>query len=506
MDSCVLSGQIPDESNLPSGQCVICLYDFTEGDVFIKTQCYHYFHSHCLASHLIAGRKYYQEELEKLPNWQQMQAPPYQQTCPVCRCALTCDVDTLKKAPAPVESITAPPFRLTAELKALQLKMAALLSQQVAKGGVVAVGDTGPPPLTITSPADNENVYIRVNNFKNQILNQNKGRHYMNIRHDRSLVPVHFEAHPLGDSIEAFEHQAEFFHPLCHEHDIVGKPKVLMPSPFHCRSLKASSKAAVNSFGDMTSPCLKPLFKELPSNSVPVLGPKKWRFYTNTTTFRYTDSQYDIAGETLAPPRFNQIKDFLPLHIGDTSSSSSLAYSSLLLDIGLLHGAPQHCLQPLASIRRQRSSKGHPSTVPQDALHYVFPSMVSSAPPFIGPATYVASQTPLQRTNSLSNVDTPVLNIDDAEESSIGSASAWPDAKPELGNGHKRQCVARRAWFAPARTRTLQRLQPPGKPGRRRARRVRGDPRRRAPRRRRLAGTPRPRPAPAPAPAPAPTM
>ncbi|KAI8437020.1 hypothetical protein MSG28_010414, partial [Choristoneura fumiferana] len=80
-----------------------------------------------------------------------------EQTCPVCRCALTCDVDTLKKAPAPVESITAPPFRLTAELKALQLKMAALLSQQVAKGGVVAVGDTGPPPLTITSPADNEN-------------------------------------------------------------------------------------------------------------------------------------------------------------------------------------------------------------------------------------------------------------------------------------------------------------------------------------------------------------
>ncbi|KAM3965096.1 E3 ubiquitin-protein ligase RNF25 [Aphomia sociella] len=145
------------ESNLPSGQCVICLYGFAEGDVFIKTQCYHHFHSHCLASHLIAGKKYYQEELEKLPNWQQMQAPPYQQTCPVCRCPVTCDVDTLKKAPPPVDSITAPPFCLTAELKALQLKMAALLAQQVAKGGVVGVGDTGPPPLTITSPSDNDN-------------------------------------------------------------------------------------------------------------------------------------------------------------------------------------------------------------------------------------------------------------------------------------------------------------------------------------------------------------
>ncbi|XP_063363986.1 E3 ubiquitin-protein ligase RNF25 [Cydia amplana] len=144
------------ESNLPSGQCVICLYDFIEGDVFIKTQCYHYFHSHCLAGHLIAGRKYYQEELEKLPNWQQMQTPPYQQTCPVCRCAVSCDVETLKKAPAPVESITAPPFCLTAELKALQLKMAALLAAQTAKGGVVGDGPDGPPPLTITSPTNSD--------------------------------------------------------------------------------------------------------------------------------------------------------------------------------------------------------------------------------------------------------------------------------------------------------------------------------------------------------------
>ncbi|XP_037971340.2 E3 ubiquitin-protein ligase RNF25 [Plutella xylostella] len=144
------------ESNLPSGQCVICLYGFAAGDIFIKTQCYHYFHSHCLASHLIAGEKYYKEEFEKLPNWQQMQAPPYQQTCPVCRSQVTCDVETLKLAPPPMESITAPPFCLTAELKALQLKMASLLAHQVAKGGVVGAGDDGPPPLTITTAADNE--------------------------------------------------------------------------------------------------------------------------------------------------------------------------------------------------------------------------------------------------------------------------------------------------------------------------------------------------------------
>lgn len=40
--------------------------------------------------------------------------------------------------------------------QALQLKMASLLAHQVAKGGVVGAGDDGPPPLTITTAADNE--------------------------------------------------------------------------------------------------------------------------------------------------------------------------------------------------------------------------------------------------------------------------------------------------------------------------------------------------------------
>ncbi|GBP46511.1 E3 ubiquitin-protein ligase RNF25 [Eumeta japonica] len=141
------------ESNLPSGQCAICLYGFVDGDVFIKTQCYHHFHSHCLASHLTAGERNYQEELEKLPHWQRSQTPPYQQSCPVCRSTVSCDVDALRRAPPPVESLAAPPFCLTAELKALQLQMAALLARQVAKGGVVCPGDSGPPPLTITTPA-----------------------------------------------------------------------------------------------------------------------------------------------------------------------------------------------------------------------------------------------------------------------------------------------------------------------------------------------------------------
>lgn len=66
------------KSNLPTGQCVICLYGFRDGDEFTKTKCYHYFHSHCLAAHIAAADRYYREEQDKLPPWQQDAANKFQ--------------------------------------------------------------------------------------------------------------------------------------------------------------------------------------------------------------------------------------------------------------------------------------------------------------------------------------------------------------------------------------------------------------------------------------------
>lgn len=68
-------------SNLPSGQCVVCLYGFQTGDEFTKTECYHYLHSYCLVRHLDASKHNYDEELEKLPTWQQKTVKPYQVCC-----------------------------------------------------------------------------------------------------------------------------------------------------------------------------------------------------------------------------------------------------------------------------------------------------------------------------------------------------------------------------------------------------------------------------------------
>lgn len=65
-------------SNLPTGQCAVCLYGFREGDEFTKTECYHHFHSHCLAAHVAAAERYYREEQEKLPPWQQDSGKKFQ--------------------------------------------------------------------------------------------------------------------------------------------------------------------------------------------------------------------------------------------------------------------------------------------------------------------------------------------------------------------------------------------------------------------------------------------
>lgn len=125
------------ESNLPSGQCVVCLYGFRDGDEFTKTVCYHYLHSYCLARHMTALQRNHDEELNKMPAWQRASAKPFRAACPVCREAITNDLEPLRRASAPVELEMAPCFEVTNALKVLQAKMAALFSLQKSRGGII---------------------------------------------------------------------------------------------------------------------------------------------------------------------------------------------------------------------------------------------------------------------------------------------------------------------------------------------------------------------------------
>ncbi|XP_064538036.1 E3 ubiquitin-protein ligase RNF25 [Drosophila montana] len=124
-------------SNLPSGQCVICLYGFSEGDEFTRTECFHYLHSYCLARHLNALRRSYQEEFDKLPAWLQKTADPFQALCPVCREHIHDESDSLKCAMPPSELENAPEFQVTQELRQMQQRMSQLFLQQKSRGAII---------------------------------------------------------------------------------------------------------------------------------------------------------------------------------------------------------------------------------------------------------------------------------------------------------------------------------------------------------------------------------
>lgn len=137
-------------SNLPTDQCAICLYGFREGDEFTKTECYHYFHSHCLAAHVAAAERYYREEQEKLPQWQQDATNKFQAICPVCRESINCDVESLWSAPPPIDVEAATDFSVTAELKELQDQMATLFLRQQQRGGIIDLEAEGVKTLVRT--------------------------------------------------------------------------------------------------------------------------------------------------------------------------------------------------------------------------------------------------------------------------------------------------------------------------------------------------------------------
>ncbi|XP_030754591.1 E3 ubiquitin-protein ligase RNF25 [Sitophilus oryzae] len=142
------------ESNLPTCHCAVCLYGFSEGDSFTKTQCFHYFHNYCLTNHLIITEKHFHEEQEKLPAWKRS-SEGFHATCPVCRESIKCDVEELKTALPPKELENAQKFELTKDLKMLQEKMQQLYVYQKNKGGIIDIEAEENKLLLITNSSDN---------------------------------------------------------------------------------------------------------------------------------------------------------------------------------------------------------------------------------------------------------------------------------------------------------------------------------------------------------------
>ncbi|XP_034046830.1 E3 ubiquitin-protein ligase RNF25 [Thalassophryne amazonica] len=131
--------EILTESNIPHGDCVICLYGFKEGEMFTKTNCYHYFHSHCLGryvSHSERELRQREKELEEDKTRERTKQQELTVVCPVCREPLTYDVAHLLSCPAPLlpeldEAV------ISSDFQRKWCELQKLWEGQKAKGGII---------------------------------------------------------------------------------------------------------------------------------------------------------------------------------------------------------------------------------------------------------------------------------------------------------------------------------------------------------------------------------
>ncbi|XP_003746922.1 E3 ubiquitin-protein ligase RNF25 [Galendromus occidentalis] len=127
--------------NSPDCQCSICLYDFTETDVFVKTGCFHYFHGHCLSRYI----KYQLEEMhEKKEEAKKNNSPlkePLILMCPMCRVEIPEDLvaEDSESLPPPSRQLDDPEFRMNPQLETLQRQMTNLYLRQKERGGIIDI-------------------------------------------------------------------------------------------------------------------------------------------------------------------------------------------------------------------------------------------------------------------------------------------------------------------------------------------------------------------------------
>ncbi|XP_066301437.1 protein starmaker-like [Branchiostoma lanceolatum] len=121
-------------NNLPSCECAICLYPFNDMDDFTKTECYHYFHCHCLG-------RYIQHTLDQEPEVKgpvdpgRVETPQNEVVCPMCREPINYDLAGLLSAKPP--AINEDEYRPDKAMMRWQADMARVYKKQQSKGGII---------------------------------------------------------------------------------------------------------------------------------------------------------------------------------------------------------------------------------------------------------------------------------------------------------------------------------------------------------------------------------
>ncbi|XP_056144290.1 E3 ubiquitin-protein ligase RNF25 isoform X2 [Lampris incognitus] len=110
-----------------------------EEEVFTKTSCYHYFHSHCLGRYITHSERELRErekELEEDKTRERSDEQELTVVCPVCREPLTYNVDQLLSSPAPRDP-ELEGAEIGGDFRQKWFELQKLLEKQKAKGGII---------------------------------------------------------------------------------------------------------------------------------------------------------------------------------------------------------------------------------------------------------------------------------------------------------------------------------------------------------------------------------
>jgi len=149
--------------NVPVVRCIICLFNIQEDDQFMKTECLHFFHKHCLGRYITNMQENYTEQVaEALADNSNVTVKEFCVACPVCRETIGESrynlVDLLKSQPPISEQDEPEKYIINEDVKKMQKKMQKLYTKQKEKGGIIDLEAEEKKFLVVTnSGKDDEN-------------------------------------------------------------------------------------------------------------------------------------------------------------------------------------------------------------------------------------------------------------------------------------------------------------------------------------------------------------
>jgi len=143
--------------NVPVVRCIICLNNIQEEDQFMKTECLHFFHKHCLGRYITNAQESHKEQVAEAQK-NNMSIKDFKVLCPVCRECISEQhynlSDLLNSNPPRAEMSDLPKNSITEDIKMLQKKMQKLFQKQKEKGGIIDLEAEKNKFLVVTNSTD----------------------------------------------------------------------------------------------------------------------------------------------------------------------------------------------------------------------------------------------------------------------------------------------------------------------------------------------------------------